>query len=109
MALRHVLIEWLDQGVEPDGTSALSADDQRHLVADICTAEPDFLTDAFCESVARYPTYSTEIISALRSADALQMFAVMDRVFRGYLIGSSWLETELREVQEQEAAYDGDQ
>lgn len=108
MALRHVLIEWLEE-VSPDGTSRLSADQQRHLVADIYTTEPDFLTDAIYESVARYPTYSTEIVQALRTEDAFQMFAVMDRILRGHLIGSPWLETELRQVQEQEAMYDGDQ
>jgi hypothetical protein len=102
-------LEWLDYGVRPDGTARLSADDQRSLVADIYTVDPAFLQDALAESLARNPSYASEVVQALRTADLLQLGAVVDRVLRGYLIGSNWLETEMREVYEQEATYDGDQ
>lgn len=109
MSLRSILVEWLDYGVEPDGTFNLSASDQRLLVADVYTVEPSFLQDAVAESLARSPALGAEILAAFRTEDFVQMGAVLDRVLRGYLIGSRWLETELREVQEQEALYDGDQ
>jgi hypothetical protein len=109
MSLRKVLLEWLDAGVKPDGTAQLSADDQRSLVADIYTVEPSFLQDALADSLARYPTYANEIVQALRTADLPQLGAVVDKICRGNLIGSNWLETEMREVSEQESFYDGDQ
>lgn len=109
MSLRKTLLEWLEWGVEPDGTAELSAQDQRLLVADIYTVEPSFLQDALAESFARTPALGTEVLQALRQEDFVQLGATLDRVLRGYLIGSRWLETEFREVHEQETDYDGDQ
>lgn len=109
MSLRDVLIEWLESGVEPDGTADLDATEQRDLVADIYTVEPGFMVDALVESFTRKPESAAEVVAALRSADFAQLGAVMDRVLRSHLIGSPWLESELRETHEQESTYDGDQ
>jgi hypothetical protein len=108
MSLRKVLIEWI-QWVDPHATETLDADDQRQLTADVYTVEPEFLTDAISDSLARHPLYAADILAAYRTNDFLQMGAVLDRMLRGYLIGSKWLESEMREVAEQESMYDGDQ
>lgn len=109
MSLRKVLKEWLDWGVEPDLTQDLEPNDQRQLVSDIFGAEPEFLYDAFGESIARNPQYRERLIPAFRSGDFLQVGAICDEMFRGYLIGSEWLHRELQEIHEQESYYTGDQ
>jgi len=108
MSLRQVFISWLEAGVEPDGTADLTADDQRRLVADIYSVEPSLLQDALAESLAHTPAYGAEIVAALREGDIVHVGAFVDRILRRFLIGSPWIETEMREVQEQESTYDED-
>jgi hypothetical protein len=109
MSLRKVFVEWLNYGVEPDGTADLTATDQRHFLFDVYSTEPDLFSDCVAESLARSPAYAAEILAAFREGDVTQIGAVMDRLMRRFLIGSPWLETELREVQEQEREYDEDE
>jgi hypothetical protein len=108
-AFRSVCVEWLQYGLEPDGTTDLSADDQRHFLSDIYGTEPSLLQDCLAESLARSPAYAAEILEAFRTSDFAQLGSVVDRLMRKFLIGSTWLETELREIQEQERNYDEDE
>lgn len=108
MSLRKVLIDWLEV-VDPDCTDALPPPEQREFCADVYSVEYDHLLDALAEGVARNTSARNEIIESFRDGDFLQLGAVMDRLLRSWLIGSEYVEARLREVQEQESVYSGDE
>ena len=105
MSLREVLIDWLEV-VDPDCTDALSPPEQREFCADWYSEDYDPLLDALAETLARTPAIRNELLTAFRGGDFLQLGAVVDKVLRGYLIGSEYVEGRLREIQEQETRYE---
>jgi hypothetical protein len=108
VSLQKVLEEWLDYGVNPRDTSALSAEDQRELVADIYTEERDLLGEAFSEMLARSPILHSELVRHYRANDAVQIYATVDRLMREFLIGSPWLEFEFNWTKERLDEYEED-
>jgi hypothetical protein len=44
-------------------------------------------------------------VSAYRDGDFLQVGAVLDKALRAYVIGSPFIENEMREAKEQESEY----
>ena len=105
MALREILIDWLEV-VDPDCTDALSPPEQRDFCADWYSEDVDPLYDAIVETLARTPSARHELLDAFRHGDFMQIGAVLDRILRGYLIGSDYVEGRMREVQEQEGRYE---
>jgi hypothetical protein len=95
--------------LDPEGTTRLIPEDQRDFCADVYDTERDFLTDALAESLMSHPATAQKLLAAFRTGDFLQTGAVVDEILRNYLIGSQWIVAELREIQEQESFYDGDQ
>lgn len=108
MSLRKVLIDWLEV-VDPDCTDALPPPEQREFCADVYSAEYDHLLDALAEGVARDTSSRNGLIEAFRDGDFMQLGAVVDKLLRAWLIGSEYIEGRLREVQEQESIYSGDE
>jgi hypothetical protein len=45
-------------------------------------------------------------VSAYRDGDFLQVGAVLDKALRAYVIGSPFIENEMREAKEQETSYE---
>jgi hypothetical protein len=105
MSLRDILLDWITGGVEPDGTADLSPADQRQFTADIYTEVPDHLYDALIETLVRSPQIRSSLVSAYRDGDFLQVGAVLDKALRAYVIGSPFIENEMREAKEQETEY----
>ena len=105
MSLRDILLDWINGGVEPDGTGDLSPADQRQFTADIYSEVPDHLYDALVETLVRSPQVRSSLVSAYRDGDFLQVGAVLDKALRAYVIGSPFIENEMREAKEQESEY----
>ena len=105
MSLRDILLDWINGGVEPDGTGDLSPADQRQFTADVYTEVPDYLYDALVETLVRSPQVRSALLSAYRSGDFLQAGAILDKTLRGYLINSPDIEQQMREVKEQNTEY----
>lgn len=110
MSIRSVVVEWLEWGLEPGQLDTLTPEEQRHFVADICQAEPEWTFDAFSEGFSRSPAKRVELEQALRDGDFLQLGAVLDSVIRNYIIEtcSEFWEAEFTVVKEQENRYDGE-
>ena len=108
MSLRDVIKDWLEV-VDPDCTDALSPPEQREFCADFYSEDVDPMYDALVETLARTPAIRHELLDAFRHGDFMQMGAVVDKLLRNYLIGSEYVEGRMREVQEQEARYMGDE
>jgi hypothetical protein len=104
VSIYTVIRDWV-KVVDPGDTADLAAPDQRELCADVFTEEPDHLYDAFSETLVRNPSLRVQLIEAFRHGDFMQVGAVFDRVCRDYVIGSPWLEMELRDAQEKETFY----
>jgi hypothetical protein len=105
MSLRDILLDWITGGVEPDRTGDLSPADQRQFTADIYTEVPDHLYDALIETLVRSPQIRSSLVAAYRDGDFLQVGAVLDKALRAYVIGSPFIENEMREAKEQESEY----
>jgi hypothetical protein len=105
MSLRDILLDWITGGVEPDGTGDLSPMDQREFTADVYAEVPDYLYDALVETLVRSPQVRSDLLSAYRTGDFLQVGAIVDRALRAYVIGSPFIENEMREAKEQEAEF----
>ena len=108
MSLRKVLIDWLEV-VDPDCTDALPPPEQREFCADVYSNDYDHLLDALAEGASRNTSARNELIESFRHGDFLQLGAVVDKLLRSWLIGSDYIAARLREVQEQESFYAGDE
>lgn len=105
MSLRDILLDWITGGVEPDRTGDLSPADQRQFTADVYSEVPDYLYDALIETLVRSPQIRSDFISSYRDGDFLQVGAIFDKALRAYVIGSPFIENEMREAKEQETEY----
>lgn len=106
MSLRDILLDWITGGVEPEATGDLSPADQRQFTADVYSEVPDYLYDALVETLVRSPQVRGSLIESYRDGDFLQVGAVLDKALRAYVIGSPFIENEMREAKEQESSYE---